>query len=131
MTKSDVTLSVVIVGHVDHGKSTLIGRLLHDCGALPPEKIAALRRQSKARGLATPEWSFVTDALQSERDQGITIDSSQVRFHSARREYVLVDAPGHKEFLKNMVTGAVPDGGGYRLPAARRGRRHGRVRCFL
>jgi bifunctional enzyme CysN/CysC len=66
MTKSDVTLSVVIVGHVDHGKSTLIGRLLHDCGALPPEKIAALRRQSKARGLATPEWSFVTDALQSQ-----------------------------------------------------------------
>lgn len=106
LTTPDATLSVVIVGHVDHGKSTLIGRLLHDCGALPPEKIAALHRQSKARGLGATEWSFVTDALQSERDQGITIDSAQVRFRSARREYVLVDAPGHKEFLKNMVTGA-------------------------
>jgi bifunctional enzyme CysN/CysC len=106
MSTPNPTLSVVIVGHVDHGKSTLIGRLLHDCGALPPEKIAALRRQSKARGLVATEWSFVTDALQSERDQGITIDAAQVRFRSARREYVLVDAPGHKEFLKNMVTGA-------------------------
>jgi bifunctional enzyme CysN/CysC len=106
MNKSDRTLSVVIVGHVDHGKSTLVGRLLHDCGALPPEKIAALRRQSEARGLAAPEWAFVTDALQSERDQGITIDAAQVRFRSARRDYLLVDAPGHKEFLKNMVTGA-------------------------
>lgn len=106
MNTPDTALSVVIVGHVDHGKSTLIGRLLFDCGALPPEKIAALRRQSKVRGLAATEWSFVTDALQSERDQGITIDSAQVRFRSARRDYVLVDAPGHKEFLKNMVTGA-------------------------
>jgi bifunctional enzyme CysN/CysC len=99
-------LSVVIVGHVDHGKSTLVGRLLHDRGALPPEKLAALRETSRRRGTEVVEWSFLTDALQAERDQGITIDISQVRFRSDAREYVLVDAPGHKEFLKNMITGA-------------------------
>ena len=98
-------LPIVIVGHVDHGKSTLIGRLLNDTGSLPVGKVEALREMCRRRGMPF-EWSFVTDALQAERDQGITIDASQVRFRSAERSYVLVDAPGHKEFLKNMVTGA-------------------------
>jgi bifunctional enzyme CysN/CysC len=98
-------LPIVIVGHVDHGKSTLIGRLLNDTGSLPEGKVEALNEMCRRRGMPF-EWSFVTDALQAERDQGITIDASQVRFHSAARAYLLVDAPGHKEFLKNMVTGA-------------------------
>ncbi|HYD32748.1 MAG TPA: adenylyl-sulfate kinase [Azospirillaceae bacterium] len=98
-------LPIVIVGHVDHGKSTLVGRLLHDTGSLPEGKVEAVREMSRRRGMPF-EWSFVMDALQAERDQGITIDTTQVRFKTATRGYVIIDAPGHKEFLKNMVTGA-------------------------
>ena len=99
------TLPIVIVGHVDHGKSTLIGRLLHDTGSLPEGKVAALQEASRKRGMPF-EWSFVMDALKVERDQGITIDTTPMRFRSERRDYVIIDAPGHAEFLKNMLTGA-------------------------
>ena len=98
-------LPIVIVGHVDHGKSTLVGRLLNDTGSLPEGKVEALREMSRRRGMPF-EWSFVMDALQAERDQGITIDTTQVRFRTVVRPYVIIDAPGHKEFLKNMITGA-------------------------
>lgn len=98
-------LRVVIVGHVDHGKSTLIGRLLHESGSLPDGKLEQLRAVSARRGTSF-EWSFLLDALQSERDQGITIDTSQTRLHWHGRDMVLIDAPGHQEFLRNMITGA-------------------------
>ena len=98
-------LKIVIVGHVDHGKSTLVGRLFHDTGSLPEGKLEQLQRIAKRRGVPF-EWANLMDALQSERDQNITIDTAQIWFHSKRRQYVIIDAPGHKEFLKNMVTGA-------------------------
>ncbi len=98
-------LKIVIVGHVDHGKSTLVGRLLHETGSLPDGKVENLRAVCDKRGMPF-EWAFVMDALQAERDQGITIDTSQIPFKTALRPYVIIDAPGHKEFLKNMVTGA-------------------------
>lgn len=104
-TQRSRAFPIVIVGHVDHGKSTLVGRLLHDTGSLPTGKVEQLRAVSEKRGLEF-EWSFLLDALQVERDQGITVDTTQIWFHTAERRYVIIDAPGHKEFLKNMVTGA-------------------------
>ena len=98
-------LKIVIVGHVDHGKSTLVGRLFHDTGSLPEGKLEAIQAMCERRGMPF-EWAFLMDALKSERDQGITIDTSQIWFNTDKRKSVLTDAPGHKEFLKNMVSGA-------------------------
>ncbi len=96
---------IVIVGHVDHGKSTLVGRLLFETGSLPDGKLDMLKAVSARRGMPF-EWSFLLDALQTERDQGITIDTTQIRFRTRSRDVVLIDAPGHAEFLRNMITGA-------------------------
>ncbi len=98
-------LKIVIVGHVDHGKSTLVGRLLSDTHSLPEGKMEAIIASCKKRGMPF-EWSFLMDALQTERDQGITIDTTQIWLKTASRDVVIIDAPGHKEFLKNMITGA-------------------------
>lgn len=128
-------MKLVIVGHVDHGKSTLIGRLLHDTDSLPDGKLEAVRAMSERRGMPM-EWAFVLDALQAERDQGITIDTTQIFFKTARRPYVIIDAPGHKEFLKNMVSGAASADAAILVVDAKDGvqeqtRRHGYILHLL
>jgi bifunctional enzyme CysN/CysC len=128
-------LNLVVVGHVDHGKSTIIGRLLADTDSLPDgrlEQITALCERT-----ARPfEYAFLLDALRDERAQGITIDTARVFFQSARRHYVLIDAPGHQEFLKNMVSGAARADAAFLVVDVHEGvrensRRHGYLLAML
>ena len=98
-------MNIVIVGHVDHGKSTVIGRLLADNNMLPEGKLEQIKE--KCRRNSKPfEYAFLLDALKDEQSQGITIDATRVFFSTEKRNYIILDAPGHVEFLKNMVTGA-------------------------
>ncbi|MDD5669620.1 MAG: GTP-binding protein [Candidatus Omnitrophica bacterium] len=98
-------VTIVIVGHVDHGKSTVIGRLLSDTGSLPEGKLEQVK--AVCEKTSTPfEYAFLIDALKDERKQGITIDTARCFFKTDKRDYIIFDAPGHIEFLKNMVTGA-------------------------
>ncbi|MFA5422494.1 MAG: GTP-binding protein [Phycisphaerae bacterium] len=101
----DNALSFVIVGHIDHGKSTLIGRLLYDTNSLPPDRIAEMEKASAERGQES-EFAYLLDHLEEERQQGITVDTTQVFFKTNKRHYVIIDTPGHVEFVKNMITGA-------------------------
>ena len=98
-------MNIVIVGHVDHGKSTVIGRLLADTGTLPKGKLESVKENCRKNSKPF-EYAFLLDALKDEQSQGITIDMARCFFKTAERDYIIIDAPGHIEFLKNMITGA-------------------------
>ena len=101
----DKDLNLVIAGHVDHGKSTIIGRMLADTDSLPDGKLEQVKETCRKNSKPF-EYAFLLDALKDEQAQGITIDSARVFFQTDFRQYIILDAPGHIEFLKNMVTGA-------------------------
>ena len=130
-TDTNSKLRVVFVGHVDHGKSTLIGRILQDTGSLPEGKVEMVKKACAAEGMEF-EFAFLLDALLEEQKQNVTIDTTQIPFRTVRRRYAIIDAPGHKEFLKNMITGASNADGAILVIAASEGvREQSRRHAYL
>ena len=128
-------LNLVVVGHVDHGKSTLIGRLLFDTGSVEDGKIERIQAAAKADGMEF-EYAHLLDALLEEQAQNITMDTTRVPFRTPRRAFTIIDAPGHKEFLKNMITGAASADAAILIVDAKEGlreqtRRHGFLLSLL